>query len=560
MSLLATEKLSSKEADEYAKCKWKIQEHKKTWKLFAEAMTEIRDKRLYRQDFSSFEKFCETLGLYEKRSIDRMIQAYKISQELGRRRPKCLVDVIDAVEHWLALKDVPEDRIEAVFKRIEKDRNGKPVTTAIINKAIHGPTGKPIAEPPKADPKPESETEKEPVLVEGTVLSTTTVTSTTQGVNSKPSSGSQVSAPTSKSEVVNADVKPSPVKPEAVVPDNHSPSVSVESVLKGALTKVDGLDLLDELLRHLIAEGSEYSVAEICKKHVVESGQPVVVQVDDPEEIARGEKAIQGQKGMIVSTLQAPMSLESLDGNTIGSFASTLMVAIPPEVREDFVNAIKSTWKVMAKKKFVPPTLEEVKAYFSEKKTHIDPVVFYEHYVGTGWKKSDGTDVEDWKGCLRTFKSNQPLPHPTLDEVRKYCEENKSKVNPDFFYHTYKASGWMHRGTRVKDWRAQLETHRDDPKFCKRVPTLDEVRQYVAEVNGKIPAETFFNHYESNGWMVGVAPVVDWKTKYKTWPKDRTDSEGQKDAAPVKTSKWKDLPDPPEMKPKTVSASPTVER
>jgi hypothetical protein len=52
-------------------------------------------------------------------------------------------------KHWLALKDVPEDRVESVLKRIEKDRNGRTPTVAIINKAIHGPTGKTQSEPKK---------------------------------------------------------------------------------------------------------------------------------------------------------------------------------------------------------------------------------------------------------------------------------------------------------------------------------------------------------------------------------------------------------------------------
>ena len=44
-------------------------------------------------------------------------------------------------------------------------------------------------------------------------------------------------------------------------------------------------------------------------------------------------------------------------------------------------------------------------------------------------------------------------------------------------------------------------------------PTLEQVRQYIAEKGYHFDAETFHAHYEANGWVQGNArkPIKNWK-------------------------------------------------
>ena len=56
-------------------------------------------------------------------------------------------------------------------------------------------------------------------------------------------------------------------------------------------------------------------------------------------------------------------------------------------------------------RKFVPPTVEEAKAYISEKHLNVDPVRFVNYYESTGWKRGK-TPIKDWKACIRTWASN----------------------------------------------------------------------------------------------------------------------------------------------------------
>lgn len=56
-------------------------------------------------------------------------------------------------------------------------------------------------------------------------------------------------------------------------------------------------------------------------------------------------------------------------------------------------------------------------------------------------------------------------------------------------------------------------------KFVK--PTVEEIRQYCLERNNGIDPETFYHHYESNGWRIGKTPMKSWKSAIITWERKR---------------------------------------
>lgn len=53
---------------------------------------------------------------------------------------------------------------------------------------------------------------------------------------------------------------------------------------------------------------------------------------------------------------------------------------------------------------FSPPTLDEVKAYFAERGTSINPEAFWAHYEANGWVQSRGKPIKNWKACLTTWE------------------------------------------------------------------------------------------------------------------------------------------------------------
>jgi hypothetical protein len=66
---------------------------------------------------------------------------------------------------------------------------------------------------------------------------------------------------------------------------------------------------------------------------------------------------------------------------------------------------------------------------------------------------------------IRESKENAPAPTreapftpPSVDEVRKYCEERKNGIDAARFVDFYSSKGWMIGKNRVKDWRACVRT------------------------------------------------------------------------------------------------------
>lgn len=54
---------------------------------------------------------------------------------------------------------------------------------------------------------------------------------------------------------------------------------------------------------------------------------------------------------------------------------------------------------------FVPPTLEEVKAYCAERGNKVDAERFYDYYTSNGWQVGKNK-MKDWKAAVRTWEKN----------------------------------------------------------------------------------------------------------------------------------------------------------
>lgn len=58
------------------------------------------------------------------------------------------------------------------------------------------------------------------------------------------------------------------------------------------------------------------------------------------------------------------------------------------------------------RKRFVPPTLEEVKAYCKERNNNVDAEKFIDHYTANGWLVGRNK-MKDWKAAVRTWERNE---------------------------------------------------------------------------------------------------------------------------------------------------------
>jgi hypothetical protein len=48
-------------------------------------------------------------------------------------------------------------------------------------------------------------------------------------------------------------------------------------------------------------------------------------------------------------------------------------------------------------------------------------------------------------------------------------------------------------------------------------PTLIDVENYFCELGLSGQGEIFYDHYESNGWMVGKTKMKDWGAAVRQW-------------------------------------------
>lgn len=59
------------------------------------------------------------------------------------------------------------------------------------------------------------------------------------------------------------------------------------------------------------------------------------------------------------------------------------------------------------RKRFIPPTVEEVAQYCKERANGIDAQKFVDYYTANGWVQGrQGKPVKDWKACVRTWEKN----------------------------------------------------------------------------------------------------------------------------------------------------------
>lgn len=53
-------------------------------------------------------------------------------------------------------------------------------------------------------------------------------------------------------------------------------------------------------------------------------------------------------------------------------------------------------------------------------------------------------------------------------------------------------------------------------------PTLEDVKAYCNERGNRVDPERFIDYYTANGWKVGKNPMKDWKAAVRTWERQDT--------------------------------------
>lgn len=74
--------------------------------------------------------------------------------------------------------------------------------------------------------------------------------------------------------------------------------------------------------------------------------------------------------------------------------------------------------------------------------------------------------------------------------------------------------------TQYKQYNTTQDTAPAGPAPAgMRPPTVEEVRGYCAQIHSSVDPERFVDHYTSTGWMSGGSPIRDWRARIRMWEK-----------------------------------------
>jgi hypothetical protein len=83
-------------------------------------------------------------------------------------------------------------------------------------------------------------------------------------------------------------------------------------------------------------------------------------------------------------------------------------------------NNNSSSKNIVTLKRFIPPTVEQIKAYCDERGVYlIDPEQFIDYYEARGWMLNKNRKMVDWKAAVRTWEKNERDRHKekTADDL-----------------------------------------------------------------------------------------------------------------------------------------------
>lgn len=97
-----------------------------------------------------------------------------------------------------------------------------------------------------------------------------------------------------------------------------------------------------------------------------------------------------------------------------------------------------------------------------------------------------------------------------------------------------------HKQSKVEESKVKHSRERDKPSL--RPPTLGEVTTYCQECRSRIDPQRFWNHYQAQGWVMGNgAQMTDWKAAVRRWDKTERSGKGRNPSAETGTGSSIDM-------------------
>lgn len=93
------------------------------------------------------------------------------------------------------------------------------------------------------------------------------------------------------------------------------------------------------------------------------------------------------------------------NGNQVATQDRTVEDSLGKESIVEDITPDSTESKAPKRKRFVPPTIDEVKAYCAERKNNVNPQKFYDYFTASDWYDSKGKKVVSWKQKIITWEA-----------------------------------------------------------------------------------------------------------------------------------------------------------
>lgn len=171
---------------------------------------------------------------------------------------------------------------------------------------------------------------------------------------------------------------------------------------------------------------------------------------------------------------------------------------------------------------------EKFGAVVTNRKIRIVDLAIKENFNGdyrpeeTAVKENDNAVSENFNGDYRKV-------NPAVKENfngYNMCNNTSHNITSQEYYKPLKSSSLLLANARTReaipadDFSPPVQNQEPAKKFQK--PTIEQIRAYCKEAGKDIDPEAFFDFYEAKGWVVGRAPMKDWKAAVRNWAKNES--------------------------------------
>ncbi len=150
--------------------------------------------------------------------------------------------------------------------------------------------------------------------------------------------------------------------------------------------------------------------------------KPTIYQEEKAQLLIKDNKTYTDNLGAGISNVYNTDTQDRLSQDNIGKY-NNYMGENPIAELPSTENSPEEKPK---RKRFVPPTIEEVKAYCKERNNNVDAEKFVNYYTSNGWQVGKNK-MKDWKAAVRTWENNG-----YSSQAQNKNTDNSKKSNYDY--------------------------------------------------------------------------------------------------------------------------------